>query len=104
VFRSFTIRNFRGFRELDLSGLERVNLIAGRNNVGKTALLEALFLHIGANNPQLTLSINVFRGIEQFAAEPGEMWAGSSTASRLTLLSSWALSMRQEPLAASPSA
>ncbi|OGG55388.1 MAG: hypothetical protein A3F84_04490 [Candidatus Handelsmanbacteria bacterium RIFCSPLOWO2_12_FULL_64_10] len=72
MFRSFTIKNFRCFRDLSIEPLERVNLIAGMNNVGKTALLEAMFLHIGPNNPELPMRINVFRGIQRFDAE--EMW------------------------------
>jgi hypothetical protein len=43
VYQSFEVSNFRCFRKLNLAQLERVNLIAGVNNVGKTALLEALF-------------------------------------------------------------
>jgi ABC-type lipoprotein export system ATPase subunit len=34
--------NFRGFRDLTLDGLKRVNLIVGPNNCGKTSLLEGL--------------------------------------------------------------
>ncbi|MGC8785608.1 MAG: AAA family ATPase [Armatimonadota bacterium] len=64
MYRSFTVRNFRCFKELTLSDLARVNLIAGKNNVGKTALLEAVFLHCGAYNPDLAIRINAFRGIE----------------------------------------
>lgn len=45
--------------------LARINLIAGQNNVGKTALLEALFLHAGAYNPALILTLNVLRGVER---------------------------------------
>lgn len=47
MYRSFTVKNFRCFRTLALTDLERVNLITGKNNVGKTALLEALFIHCG---------------------------------------------------------
>ena len=64
MYRSFTVRNFRCFKELTLSDLARVNLIAGKNNVGKTALLEAVFLHCGAYNPELAIRVNAFRGIE----------------------------------------
>jgi predicted ATPase len=74
VYQSFDVSNFRCFRELNLAQLERVNLIAGVNNVGKTALLEALFLHCGAYNPELTLRLNAFRGIEQVKLEFGR-WA-----------------------------
>lgn len=69
MYRSFTVRNFRCFDELTLSDLERVNLIAGKNNVGKTALLEAIFLHCGAYNPELAIRVNAFRGIENVQVE-----------------------------------
>jgi hypothetical protein len=71
MYRSFHVRNFRCFRDLTLTGLERVNLIAGANNVGKTALLEALFLHCGAYNPSLTLRLNPLRGIQMVKLEFG---------------------------------
>lgn len=69
MYKSFEIRNFRCFRELTVARLERVNLIAGVNNVGKTALLEAMFLHSGAYNPALVLKVNAFRGIEAVKLE-----------------------------------
>ncbi|MBV6498661.1 MAG: DNA replication and repair protein RecF [Prosthecobacter sp.] len=37
-----TIKNFRGFENLELHGLGAVNLIVGQNNAGKTSLLEAI--------------------------------------------------------------
>src|ERR1700730_9652324 len=74
MFRSFTVKNFRCFRDLTISSLERVNLIGGKNNVGKTALLEALFLHLGANTPLVPMNINIFRGIEQSSSDPKELW------------------------------
>jgi len=46
-----------------------VNLIAGKNNVGKTALLEALWLHQGGNNPELGIKIDEMRGIPIFSAD-----------------------------------
>lgn len=64
MYKSFKIKNFRCFEELELNELARVNLIAGKNNVGKTTLLEAIFLHCGMYNPILILKINAFRGIE----------------------------------------
>lgn len=74
MFRSFTVKNFRCFRDLTIQPLAPVNLIAGMNNVGKTALLEAIFLHLGANNPQLPWILNAHRGIEQVSTDPREMW------------------------------
>lgn len=42
MLTSLQIENFRAFRDLKIEGLARVNLIAGGNNTGKTAFLEAL--------------------------------------------------------------
>ena len=44
MYTSLSIRNFRAFQSLDIEGLKRVNLFAGRNNSGKTSVLEALYL------------------------------------------------------------
>ncbi len=71
MYKSFEIKNFRCFSELKVDDLERVNLIAGVNNVGKTALLEAIFLHCGAYNPALVVKISNFRGLEAGKIERG---------------------------------
>ncbi len=42
---SLYIQGFRCFRELTIERLGRVNLIVGKNNVGKTTLLDALRVH-----------------------------------------------------------
>ena len=63
MYTSFTIENFRCFEQLTVEPLARVNLICGENNSGKTALLEALWLHSGPNSPDLGLRLNNFRGI-----------------------------------------
>lgn len=71
MYQSFEVRNYRCFHRLTLADLARVNLVAGMNNVGKTALLEALFIHCGAYNPELALRVNAFRGIEKMKVELG---------------------------------
>ncbi|MEG5053576.1 MULTISPECIES: AAA family ATPase [unclassified Microcoleus] len=45
MLKEIDIQNFRCFEQIKISGFERVNLIGGKNNAGKTALLEALFLY-----------------------------------------------------------
>ena len=42
MLQKLSIRNFRLFEELDIEGFKRVNLIVGKNNTGKTTLLEAI--------------------------------------------------------------
>lgn len=38
------IENYKNFQSFEYDGFKRVNLIAGKNNVGKTNLLEAIYL------------------------------------------------------------
>ncbi|NEP61420.1 MAG: ATP-binding protein [Symploca sp. SIO2G7] len=45
MIKDIEISNFRCFEANKFSGFERVNLISGKNNAGKTALLEALLLN-----------------------------------------------------------
>lgn len=40
---SLRIKNFRCFEDLEIESLGRVNLIVGKNSVGKSTLLEAIF-------------------------------------------------------------
>ena len=70
MYRSFEIKNFRGLNKLAIKGLGRINLIIGENNVGKTALLEALWIHHGAVIPELGLRVDTFRGLD--AGDPEE--------------------------------
>ena len=44
MLKTLKIQNFKRFRHLTIPGLKRVNLIAGKNNTGKTGVLEALLL------------------------------------------------------------
>lgn len=44
MLKSLYIQNFRQFRDLRIEPLKRINLIAGKNNSGKTGVLEALYL------------------------------------------------------------
>lgn len=50
---SLEIQNFRAFEHLRIERLGRVNLITGKNNVGKSALLEAIYLYANHGTPYL---------------------------------------------------
>ncbi|MGH9849371.1 MAG: AAA family ATPase [Blastocatellia bacterium] len=64
MLRSLAIKNFRGFRELKIEPVARVNLIAGKNNVGKTGVLEALYL-LFANADQFFRFPSAFRSSQE---------------------------------------
>lgn len=45
MLSSIYIKNYRNLKELKLNSLNRVNLITGRNNTGKSTLLEAIAIY-----------------------------------------------------------
>lgn len=45
MLKSLLTQNFRGIPNLELENLGRVNLIVGKNGVGKSSILEALYLY-----------------------------------------------------------
>lgn len=51
MYRKFSVKNFRGILSAEISQLSRINLVVGENGSGKSALLEALWLHA---NPSIT--------------------------------------------------
>lgn len=51
VLDSLEIKNFRAFKHLRIEKLGRVNLIVGKNNVGKSTVLEALWLYLVRGEP-----------------------------------------------------
>lgn len=50
MLERLNIRSFRGFADLEIAKLSRINVVAGKNNAGKTSLLEAIYLLGGAGN------------------------------------------------------
>lgn len=47
MFNSLTIKNFRSLEDFQVTKLGRVNLIVGKNNSGKSSVLEALRIYAG---------------------------------------------------------
>ncbi|MDI9312046.1 MAG: AAA family ATPase [Limnohabitans sp.] len=75
MLNSLTIRNYRNLKELKLNSLGKVNLITGKNNTGKSTLLEAIALYAGKGD----LSI-----IYQFLNERGENFIKPNANNNLT--------------------
>lgn len=74
MFKSVRIQNFRQFKDLKLDNLAQINLITGKNNTGKTSLLEALLLHVSPSNPEMVLTIADQRGMEALLADGPGAW------------------------------
>ena len=61
MYKEIAIEGLRGISHLEIEDFRQVNLFIGENNCGKTTILEALFLLIGAANAELPLRINAYR-------------------------------------------
>lgn len=63
MYTSLSIKNFRAFETLEIEGLKRVNLFTGRNNSGKTSVLEAVYLCWGSNDAPRVARLFEARGL-----------------------------------------
>ncbi len=61
ILDSLKVQGFRAFKDLQVEKLGRVNLITGKNNVGKTGLLEALQVYARRGEPNVLQSLLVRR-------------------------------------------
>jgi hypothetical protein len=57
ILSSLEIQGFRGFRHLQIGKLGRVNLVVGKNNVGKSSLLDALQIYASEADPYIIWQI-----------------------------------------------
>lgn len=57
MLTSFTAQRFRLFEKLEIRNLSRVNLFVGRNNAGKSALLEAIEAYVSGVTVTTLLSL-----------------------------------------------
>ncbi|MDO4180805.1 MAG: AAA family ATPase [Bacteroidales bacterium] len=62
MFCKIEIERFRGIKYASIEGFKQINLFFGKNNCGKSSLLESLFLVSGLSNPLLSLHVNFMRG------------------------------------------
>jgi len=123
---SISLKGFRTFRELEIQRLGRVNLITGKNNTGKSSLLEALRLFAWNGAPTMIQSISrereeipvdldqgktaeelermflaissLFRGFPQLSEKPEPIVVATSGDSymKLTLDLDWIVKKRDE--------
>ena len=71
MFHNIEINRFRGIKHSKIEGLKQINLFFGKNNCGKSSLLDAIFLISGISNPKLPLNVNIIRNYRRL--EPSDM-------------------------------
>jgi len=69
MIHSVKIRGYRAFAKFEMGRLGRVNLLVGKNNTGKSSILEALYILATAGDPSTLWQILARRG-EQVLSEP----------------------------------
>ena len=63
MLRNLSIKNFRGIQNLVIEDMRRLVLLSGNNNVGKSSVLEAVFLMMDHLSPDSFNRMNAFRGL-----------------------------------------
>lgn len=63
MLRNLDIENFRGIQKLSIKDMRRLVLLSGKNNVGKSSVLEAIFFLMDYLSPDSFTHINSFRGL-----------------------------------------
>jgi AAA15 family ATPase/GTPase len=61
------INSYKSLKSFVGKDFGKINLITGKNNVGKTSLLEALFLNLGPTNPSLALNVLARHGLSRLS-------------------------------------
>ncbi len=74
MFDALEIRNFRGFEDLKIAPLKRINLFTGENNVGKTNVLEAIYLLFASEGDRVKQLPSAFRAYQSGQDDRENFW------------------------------
>lgn len=75
MINSLSIHNFKGLSDFTLQDVSQINLLGGKNNAGKTTVLEALFMFHDRLNPNMLLRQYNWRGVNELALTPDSAFA-----------------------------
>ena len=80
MYQNIRIEGLRALDHVQMDGLRRVNLLVGKNNVGKTTVLEGLLLLGGGTNPGMLLTLGLMRGqrLDRSRPDPEPIWRSFS--------------------------
>ena len=85
-FDKLSIRRYRGLSELKLDKLTTFNVLVGANDVGKTSVLEAIFLLTNLVDPRLSVRVQNWRNyIVQDIDEFSSLFFGLDSTNRIEL-------------------
>ncbi|SOD94925.1 AAA family ATPase [Spirosoma fluviale] len=87
MLRSLEIQNYRNLRHLTIEKLGRVNLLVGKNNTGKTSVLEAVAIYASLYNESITIKSLLQRRGEYYTNRIREVLTGEKVTSENNLAS-----------------
>ena len=79
MLKTLELRGFRGFKSYALKDLTRVNLIVGKNNCGKTTVLEAVELLVSNGHPSAFAAVARRRretGASRYGVDISHLFSG----------------------------
>lgn len=74
MINSIAFHNFRGLKHLGLPELSQITLLTGRNNAGKSSILEGIFLLMDHAAVDSFVKINGLRGLLFNQMDPSGLW------------------------------
>jgi AAA15 family ATPase/GTPase len=74
MIRKVSVFNFKVLRRLENITLNKITLIGGRNNAGKSIFLEALFLYLDRKNSDMFDRQLAWRGLMNIPLDPSQFW------------------------------
>lgn len=74
MLSSFSVEWFKAFSACKISDLAPLTAVSGKNNCGKSSLLEAIFLFFDRNNPQMLLRSLGWRDFGKLQGTPASLF------------------------------
>jgi hypothetical protein len=74
MIEKITLKNFKGFKKIQLEKLSRITLLGGENSVGKSSILEAIFLFFDRGNPDMIVRQFAWRGLNRVYLSTDQMF------------------------------
>lgn len=68
------LNNFKGFIDTSFSKLSRINVISGKNNAGKSSVLEAVFMFYDRRAADVFFKLGGIRGVSAFELSASSIW------------------------------
>ena len=74
MIKQCKVRNFKSLQDCEMTNFKRITLLGGKNNTGKTALMEALFLFVDRLNPECFIRLHAWRGVQALKMNSSELF------------------------------